>query len=68
MTNGVVVGRGSANFCHWTTIATDPERAIAAACANAEDADVWRWFTLLMQDRWFVSVDNQHVATESSFD
>ncbi|SAK73504.1 hypothetical protein AWB79_04244 [Caballeronia hypogeia] len=57
---------------------TDFDRAVAAAGANAEDADVWPWFTLLMQDRrvrwcqaedhWLVSVDNQHVATESSFD
>ncbi|MDR5835397.1 hypothetical protein [Caballeronia sp. LZ034LL] len=54
------------------------DRATAAAGANAEDAEVWRWFSLLMQDRrvrwcqaddrWFVSVDNRHVATEPSFD
>ncbi|WP_250462488.1 hypothetical protein [Caballeronia sp. GAFFF2] len=54
------------------------QRAMAAAGANAEDAELWRWFSLLMQDRrvrwcqaddrWFVSVDNRHVATELSFD
>jgi hypothetical protein len=54
------------------------DRAVGAADANAQDADLWRWFTLLVQDRrlrwcqaqdrWFVSVDNRHVATESSFD
>ncbi|RKT13951.1 hypothetical protein B0G69_7168 [Paraburkholderia sp. RAU2J] len=54
------------------------DRAFGAADANAQDADLWRWFTLLVQDRrlrwcqaqdrWFVSVDNRHVATESSFD
>jgi hypothetical protein len=54
------------------------DRAVGAADANAQDADLWRWFALLVQDRrlrwcqaqdqWFVSVDNRHVATESSFD
>jgi hypothetical protein len=54
------------------------DRAVGAADANAQDADLWRWFTLHVQDRrlrwcqaqdrWFVSVDNRHVATESSFD
>ncbi|WP_250510627.1 hypothetical protein [Caballeronia sp. GACF4] len=53
-------------------------RVMAAAGANADDAEVWRWFSLLMQDRrvrwcqahdrWFVTVDNRHVATEPSFD
>jgi hypothetical protein len=63
---------------HRNGIATLDDRALAAAGANAEDAELWRWFSLLMQDRrvrwcqaddrWFVSVDNRHVATEPSFD
>jgi hypothetical protein len=63
---------------HRNGVATLDDRALAAAGANAEDAEVWRWFSLLMQDRrvrwcqaddrWFVSVDNRHVATEPSFD
>lgn len=46
--------------------------------ANAADAAVWRWFSMLMresrirwccaQGSWLVSVDNVHVATESDFD
>ncbi|WP_454862608.1 hypothetical protein [Paraburkholderia fungorum] len=54
------------------------KRAEAAQAANAEDADVWRWFSSLVEERrvrwcfatdsWLVSVDNRHVATESSFD
>ena len=53
-------------------------RAAAALAANAEDASIWRWFALLLEerrirwccsgDRWLVSVDNRHVATDSSFD
>jgi hypothetical protein len=53
-------------------------RAAAASAANAEDASIWRWFALLLEerrirwccsgDRWLVSVDNRHVATDSSFD
>lgn len=53
-------------------------RASAAASANAEDADLRRWFSLLMQERrlrwcqtkenWLVSVDHKHVATEATFD
>ena len=53
-------------------------RAAAALAANAEDASIWRWFALLLEerrirwccseDRWLVSVDNRHVATGSSFD
>jgi hypothetical protein len=53
-------------------------RALAASLANAEDASVWRWFALLLEerrirwccsgDRWLVSVDNRHVATDDSFD
>ncbi|MCA8095259.1 hypothetical protein LGM65_31050 [Burkholderia anthina] len=53
-------------------------RSQAAIIANSDDAAVWRWFSSLMDDRrvrwchatdrWFVSVDNRHVATEPSFD
>lgn len=53
-------------------------RAEAALAVNADDADVWRWFSSLMDDhrvrwrhtanKWLVSVDNRHVATEQSFD
>ncbi|CAE6834230.1 hypothetical protein R69608_06673 [Paraburkholderia nemoris] len=53
-------------------------RAVAALAANAEDASIWRWFAPLLEDRrirwcrsgngWLVSVDNRHVATDSSFD
>ncbi|MGC1548184.1 MAG: hypothetical protein WA777_06610 [Rhodanobacter sp.] len=53
-------------------------RAAAALAANAEDASIWRWFALLLEERrirwccssdyWLVSVDNKHVATENSFD
>ena len=53
-------------------------RAAAALAANAEDASIWRWFALLLEERrirwccsgngWLVSVDNRHVATDSSFD
>ena len=53
-------------------------RALAAVAANAEDASIWRWFALLLEERrirwccsgdhWLVSVDNRHVATDNSFD
>jgi hypothetical protein len=52
-------------------------RAAAALTANAEDASSWRWFALLLEemrirwcsgDRWLISVDNRHVATDSSVD
>jgi len=53
-------------------------RAAAALAANAEDAAIWRWFAPLLEerrirwccsgDRWLVSVNNRHVATDSSFD
>ncbi|WP_342940560.1 hypothetical protein [Paraburkholderia phymatum] len=56
----------------------DDHRRVGAATANAEDAALWRWFSMLMQEariRWcrghagyFVSVDHQHVATEADFD
>ncbi|MGF6999319.1 hypothetical protein [Paraburkholderia sp. GAS32] len=53
-------------------------RQEAAACANAEDAAVWRWFSDLYDqglirwcrtDRgWLVSVADRHVATTATFD
>jgi hypothetical protein len=53
-------------------------RALAAACANAEDASVWRWFSGLLEsgkirwclshDGWLVTVNHRHVATAASFD
>jgi hypothetical protein len=53
-------------------------RALAAACANAEDASVWRWFSALLESRnirwclshdgWLVTVNHRHVATAASFD
>ena len=53
-------------------------RALAALAANADDAAIWRWFAPLLEerrirwccsgDRWLVSVNNRHVATDSSFD
>lgn len=53
-------------------------RAAAAASANQEDAAIWRWFSVLFEDRrirwclsgtqWLVSVDHKHVATAESFD
>jgi hypothetical protein len=56
----------------------DMERLQGRAVANAEDASLWRWFSLLLQDsrirwcmahgRWLVSVDHRHVATEATFD
>lgn len=53
-------------------------RKEAAACANAEDAALWRWFSDLYDqglirwcrsDRgWLVSVAHRHVATTATFD
>ncbi|MFM0674199.1 hypothetical protein [Paraburkholderia sediminicola] len=53
-------------------------RVMAAASANQEDADLWRMFSSLYEERrirwcnsargWLVSIDNRHLATESSFD
>ncbi|WP_241021890.1 hypothetical protein [Burkholderia sp. Ac-20353] len=53
-------------------------RLDAAAAVNAEDASIWRWFSLLLEERrirwrhafdsWIVNVDRKHVATEQSFD
>ncbi|WP_245254476.1 hypothetical protein [Paraburkholderia sp. LEh10] len=53
-------------------------RQSAANAANAEDADIWRWFAGLVEERrirwccaegsWLVSVDHRHVATEKNFD
>ena len=53
-------------------------RLTAAVSANQEDADLWRVFSNLYEERrirwcnsargWLVSIDNRHLATESSFD
>jgi hypothetical protein len=53
-------------------------RRSAANAANAEDADIWRWFANLVEERrirwclangsWLVSVDHRHVATDENFD
>jgi hypothetical protein len=53
-------------------------RQQAAHAANAEDADLWRWFANLVDERrirwccadgsWLVSIDHRHVATETTFD
>lgn len=53
-------------------------RRSAAIAANAEDADIWRWFAGLVEERrirwcladgsWLVSVDHRHVATDADFD
>jgi hypothetical protein len=56
----------------------DNVRLQGLATANAEDANLWRWFSLMMQDArirwclahgsWLVSVDHRHLATEPTFD
>ncbi|WP_227247546.1 hypothetical protein [Paraburkholderia caribensis] len=56
----------------------DIVRLRGLANANEEDAALWRWFSLLLQDSrirwrltndtWLVSVDHRHVATEATFD
>lgn len=53
-------------------------RTAAAQAANTEDADIWRWFAILVDERrirwccahgkWLVSVDHRHVSTETTFD
>jgi hypothetical protein len=53
-------------------------RRSAAIAANAEDAEIWRWFSNLVEERrirwclangsWLVSVDHRHVATDKNFD
>ncbi|WP_396331677.1 hypothetical protein [Burkholderia anthina] len=53
-------------------------RHTAAQAANAVDADIWRWFSTMVEDRrirwcfagnaWLVSVDHRHVATDPCFD
>ncbi|MBC8751929.1 hypothetical protein F6X42_37330 [Paraburkholderia sp. WC7.3b] len=53
-------------------------RTLAAACANSEDASVWRWFSAMFEagkirwclshDGWLISVNHRHVATSPSFD
>lgn len=56
----------------------DIVRLQGLAVANTEDAILWRWFSLLLQDsrirwrlahgNWLVSIDHRHMATEASFD
>ncbi|BEU27748.1 hypothetical protein [Paraburkholderia terrae] len=56
----------------------DIVRLQGLAVANAEDATLWRWFSLMLQDarirwrhahgNWLVSIDHRHVATEATFD
>jgi hypothetical protein len=56
----------------------DDLRQRAANVANQMDAELWRWFCLMCEERriqwgcsdgkWFVSVDNRHVSTEPDFD
>ncbi|WP_235850978.1 hypothetical protein [Paraburkholderia piptadeniae] len=56
----------------------DIVRLHGLAVANSEDANLWRWFSLMLQDsrirwrlahgNWLVSVDHRHVATEATFD
>jgi len=51
-------------------------RESSANAANAEDADVWRWFAGLVEERpirwclaggrWLLSVDHRHVATDGN--
>lgn len=53
-------------------------RTEAAAQANAADAALWRWFTVMLEERrikwrycfnnWIVNVDRRCVASEDSFD
>ncbi|SAL65306.1 hypothetical protein AWB74_03573 [Caballeronia arvi] len=63
---------------HSGPIPANTVRLQARADANAEDATVWRWFSLLLQDSrirwvrahegWLVSIDHRHMATEATFD
>ncbi|MGT2475112.1 hypothetical protein [Paraburkholderia terrae] len=56
----------------------DIVRLQGLAVANTEDATLWRWFSLMLQDtrirwrhahgNWLVSIDHRHVATEATFD
>jgi hypothetical protein len=56
----------------------DIARLQGLAFANAEDATLWRWLSLMLQDArirwcmahgsWLVSVDHRHMATRSTFD
>lgn len=58
--------------------AMEQARLNAAAAANAEDAAIWRWFSVLLEERrirwryvfdcWVVSVDRMQIATEETFD
>ncbi|SOE90619.1 hypothetical protein SAMN05446935_9930 [Burkholderia sp. YR290] len=65
---------------NWDTLTLryKAEREKAANAANAEDADVWRWFCALFEEGrlrwcrspngWLVSIDHKHLSTEDSFD
>lgn len=53
-------------------------RQDAAAAANAEDAAIWRWFSVMFEERrirwrdshsgWLVTIDHRQVAGEATFD
>lgn len=53
-------------------------RMAAATSANQEDAQLWRMFSQLYEERrirwcnaadgWLVSIDHRHLATEATFD
>lgn len=59
-------------------ISGDVTRSEAASMANRDDADLWRWFCRMYEERrirwcistygWLVSVDHKHLATEADFD
>lgn len=56
----------------------DSVRRDAAMLANSEDAELWRWFSELLEDRrlrycnangvWLVTVDHRHCGTGATFD
>ncbi len=56
----------------------EQRRRDAAAWANQEDAELWRAFSRLYEERrirwcdsargWLVSIDHRHMSTASSFD
>lgn len=53
-------------------------RQRAAHAANQMDAELWRWFCLMCDERriqwgyfegkWFVRIDDRHLSTELDFD
>ncbi|CAB3974705.1 hypothetical protein BLA3211_08146 [Burkholderia aenigmatica] len=69
----VMCGSGMTNMGAMERVRFD-----AAVAANAEDASIWRWFSVLLEERrirwrymfdsWVVNVDRAHVATEQNFD